>query len=110
MIRDKKEIEEYNDSEFYKAILPSEKKIRDYCKNHLIYDYFTYVIWTLYKENAIWNNYTLEGLYKQALENLINDIPKYKDLKLNRIETLLEQKYYIRIKNKNPIKIEELKI
>lgn len=110
MIRDKSEIKKYNDLDFFKKILPSENKILNYCKNDLIYEYFTYFIWTLYCENALWSNYTLEGLYKQALESLINDIPNYKDLNFNKIEKLLEDKYSISIKNKNPIKIEEIKI
>lgn len=110
MIRDKKEVKEYNSKDFFKAIKPSEKKISQYCQNQLVYDYFTYVIWTLYRENAIWSNYTLEKLYNQALENLLNDMPKYKDLKFNKIEKILEEQYSIRIKNKSPIKIEEIKI
>lgn len=110
MIRDEKETIEYKDQDFFKAIEPSENKIKDYCQNKLIYDFFAFLIFTLYKENAIWSNYTLENLYKQALEHLLNDMPKYENLNFSRLDEILEKKYSINIKNKNPIKIEELEI
>ncbi len=110
MVRDKKELIEYDDFKFLKAIEPSEKKIKNYCTNELIYNFYAFVISTLYKENALWESYTLENIYKQTLEHLANDIPNYQKINFKKLEKILEKDYSICIKNKDPIKIEELKI
>ncbi len=108
MIREKKEIQELGDDQFYQLIEPSEKIIVSYCQNYLINNFFAFMIWALYKNNAIWSNYTFDKLYKQALEHLANDMPKYNDLDFNNIQNILKNNYSIYIKNKNPIKIEEI--
>ena len=110
MIRDKKELLKYDDQTILKLIEPAESIIKDYCANELIYNYFAFVISTLYKENALWTNYTLENIYNESLEHLLNDIPKYSKLKYYKLNKILKDKYSISIKNKDPIKIEELKI
>lgn len=108
IIRDGREVEEYSDDQFARAIEPSENIIIRYCREKLIYDIFPFVISTLYEKHALWDNYTLENIYKQTIEHLLNDMPNYKDLDMRKLKNILERQYSIRLKNKDPIKIEKI--
>lgn len=92
-----------DDDAFANIIKPAYNEITNYLNNEIIYDFFA----SYYKNNAIWEDHTLELEYKDTLDYLSN-VPKYNDLDINKLKKILKEKHSLVLTSANPIGLKEI--
>lgn len=95
------------DEEFAKMLEPLEKVMFDLIKKDLCHEFFAYYLANAYKLNVIWSDSSLEYEYLDVRDYL-PQLPSYEFVDLQKLNSIMQKKYSLRITDSNPIKIKEI--
>lgn len=109
MIKSSTERKKMSESNLANILKPHEDHVMSYIGNDLIYDFFPFVLASAFNYDCIWDDSTLEDEYIDAIDYVHSlSFPKYKNLDIDRIKKIMEDKYHLKIISVKPIKIEKI--
>ncbi len=109
MIRSSKERKNLSDAEIATLLKPHEQYVMQNIGKEIIYDFFPFVLASAFNNDCIWDDSTLEFEYIDAIDYLrSSSFPGYKELDIDRVKKIMEEKYSLKITNDDPIKIEKI--
>lgn len=105
MLRDVKELKDITDDEFNKIIKPFDKEVNKYIAKNIVNQFVAYYIATGYKFNALW-----DSNFKLTVDQATNEFAQFIDdgYDLNKIKSMLEKEYGLRVISDKPFRIEEI--
>ena len=106
MIRKNEDLVKMSDNEFDNIVKPLNKKIDEYIKDNILYQYVTYYISTAYKMDALWDSKFNLNVY-EAIDKLAQLTDK--DCDMDKIKLILENESKLKVVSDEPTNIEEIK-
>ena len=105
MIRKNEELRDITDDEFNSIVAPFDNKIYEHISKNILDEFIAYFISTGYEMNALWDG-KLDLTIGGAIEMLAQMDNSKCDV--NKIKSILEEKYKLKITSDIPLEIEEL--
>ena len=96
-----------NNDEFFEKLKPIIKESHNYLYNELLPKYIAHYINSEYKHKMINYNKNISQLYHSILEDLNN--LKIQDIQEEKVKTILQQEYNLKITSNEPINIQKTK-
>lgn len=107
MIQPARNPDKINDDSFAAIIKPAYDEIKNYLNNEVIYDFFAFCIAAYYKNNAIWEDHTLELEYKDAID-YFSTISDFSNLDIAKLKKILKEKHSLILTSANPIGLKKI--
>ena len=106
MIRRSKDLKRLTDEEFDSIVGPFDDKITNYITNEIVNEFVAYYISTAFEMDAIWDEDFKLSCYAavDTLAQLYSD-----SYDLDKIKSILENKYKLKVIQDKPTIIEEIK-
>lgn len=99
------------DKQFDEIISNCVNRETDFFSNVILPDFVAFCLANRFNTDALWEDSCLEYEYLDIIDTLANlsFLPDYQELNIDKINSILKEKYSLIITSSNPIKIESIK-